>query len=572
MAIIQRFHSLTLFGRFLPVFATGAYALIASFAGVFSLPVLDRDEARFAQATVQMLETGDFLNIRFQEQERNRKPGGAYWAQAASVSAFSTPHARDIWAFRLPSVGAAVAATLFTYAIGSTLFSRQTGVLAGFMLASAPGFLSEATIAKTDALLVAAVCGAMASLAQIQKARIEGQSLSPWWAASFWVALSIGALVKGPIAPFVGIAAAVLINIGTPWRVAWRDLRPGLGVLAFGLLVGPWFLAINAATEGRFFAEAVGQDMLGKIGAPQERHGGPIGYHLALAPLLLWPATGAIPAAITGAVKFWRERRIGFLIAWLIPGWVLFELTATKLPHYTLPLYPALCLLAAEATRRGLGSHPVAAKSGAVLYLLSGLMIAGLLAALSFYAGSASQRMPFFLAALTLIATTLAITRAYLRGQTQKALVAACFASSAIVWVTFAGLATQLDQLDVSRRIQSTLIAHGIHPLRNGALPAVIAGYHEPSIVFMLGTQTRLADGATAAKLAIGSEVGAAIIEAREGEAFAAHIKASREAGGAPPIDVIGAVSGVNYSTGKGVEVVIYRIGAVPGSAAPERP
>ena len=44
--------------------------------GIASLPVIDRDEARFAQASVQMAETGDLMDIKFQDQNRYKKPSG----------------------------------------------------------------------------------------------------------------------------------------------------------------------------------------------------------------------------------------------------------------------------------------------------------------------------------------------------------------------------------------------------------------------------------------------------------------------------------------------------------------
>jgi 4-amino-4-deoxy-L-arabinose transferase-like glycosyltransferase len=77
---------------------------------MFTVPALDRDESRFAQATVQMLETGDFTNINFQDDPRHKKPVGIHWLQAASVSLLSSPEARAIWAYRIPSLLAAMLA------------------------------------------------------------------------------------------------------------------------------------------------------------------------------------------------------------------------------------------------------------------------------------------------------------------------------------------------------------------------------------------------------------------------------------------------------------------------------
>src|SRR5205807_3805502 len=111
------------------LFGVRPYALLVGFClflylpGISAIPALDRDEARFAQATRQMLETGDFLRIRFQDEARNKKPAGIYWLQAVSVSAFSTPAATAIWPYRLPSLLGGIAAVLLTFGIGAALFA-----------------------------------------------------------------------------------------------------------------------------------------------------------------------------------------------------------------------------------------------------------------------------------------------------------------------------------------------------------------------------------------------------------------------------------------------------------------
>src|SRR3989442_16009695 len=93
--------------------------------GISAIPPLDRDEARFAQATRQMLETGDFLRIRFQDEARNKKPAGIYWLQAAAVGAFSTSASTAMWPYRLPSLLGGIAAALLTFAFGAALFRGE---------------------------------------------------------------------------------------------------------------------------------------------------------------------------------------------------------------------------------------------------------------------------------------------------------------------------------------------------------------------------------------------------------------------------------------------------------------
>src|SRR5579885_1217591 len=118
--------------------------------GIAALPVLDRDEARFAQATRQMLESGDFLRIRFQDEARNKKPVGIYWLEAASVAALSDAESTAIWPYRLPSLLGAVVAVLLTFALGSALVGREAALLGAALLASALGLVAEAHLAKTD--------------------------------------------------------------------------------------------------------------------------------------------------------------------------------------------------------------------------------------------------------------------------------------------------------------------------------------------------------------------------------------------------------------------------------------
>jgi 4-amino-4-deoxy-L-arabinose transferase-like glycosyltransferase len=94
-------------------------SLGAFLPGFTSLQPFDRDEPRFAQASKQMLETRDFVDIRFQDEARHKKPVGIYWLQAGSVAigeALGVPQARTtIWLYRLPSLIGAIATVLLTY-------------------------------------------------------------------------------------------------------------------------------------------------------------------------------------------------------------------------------------------------------------------------------------------------------------------------------------------------------------------------------------------------------------------------------------------------------------------------
>src|SRR5674476_810452 len=131
------------------------FSLIAFLPGFFQIPPVDRDEARFAQATKQMVESGEYVDIRFQDEVRYKKPVGIYWLQAAALKAgeaLGVPNARTtIWLYRLPSLFGAIGAVLLTYWAALAFVARRTALLAALMMASSVLLGVEARLAKTDA-------------------------------------------------------------------------------------------------------------------------------------------------------------------------------------------------------------------------------------------------------------------------------------------------------------------------------------------------------------------------------------------------------------------------------------
>ncbi len=187
---------------------------------------MDRDEPRFAQASKQMLETGDFVDIRFQEEARHKKPVGIYWLQSASVAmgkVLGVPDAqRQIWLYRIPSLLGAVAMVLLTYWAALAFLSRPGAMIAALMMAGSVLLGVEARLAKTDAVLGALSVAAMGFLARAYlAARAPGiaTGLERRHLLLFWIVIGMAVLVKGPITPLVAALA-----IGT---LAIRDRGAG---------------------------------------------------------------------------------------------------------------------------------------------------------------------------------------------------------------------------------------------------------------------------------------------------------------------------------------------------------
>ena len=526
-------------------------ALIAGLPGLFAMPVLDRDEPRFAEASAQMLESGDFVSISFQETPRNKKPAGIHWLQAASVAALSSVEKRQIWAYRLPSlIGAMLAAAGCAWG-AAAFFGPRGGLIAGAALGSSLILSTEAFLATTDAALCAAITWMMAALARLYAAG-RGELAAPAGArALFWAALAASILLKGPIGPMVA-AATMLALWAWDRQAAWlKRLEWRWGLLLVLAVCGPWALAISISTDGGFWHGAVVDDMAAKLAGGQESHGGPFGLHALLTPLLLFPATILAPA---GLVWGWRHRSeipARFALCWLAPSWLVFELAPTKLPHYTLPLYGALAWLIAGALGQPIGRISRRAGAGLGLLVAAALAGAGVWAASRY--GGPSSRGWAIAAAIPLAGAGAAALLVLSERRTMAALAAACVLAVIGHDLLAAGLGPSLKPLWVSSRLALAARVEGLDP-RNGTTPGPIAvtGYEEPSLVFLLGTRTEVGDADDAA--AAIAEGRPAIVERRRLPAFQAALKAD-DARAWPAAEV----RGLDYSKGKPVDLVLYR-------------
>lgn len=528
-----------------------ALCLVCFLPGLFSLQPMDRDEPRFAQAAKQMLETGDPIDIRFQGEARHKKPVGIYWAQSAVVAAaeaLGVPGARTrIGLYRIPSLLGATAAALLTYWAGLALLPRRGALLAAGLLAASLVLAAEARLAKTDALLCACAVAAMGALARTWLGRRAGPP-SLGTAGIFWLALALGILVKGPMVPLFAGLPALALSIRARSAAWLRALRPGPGLLLVLVLVAPWFVAIAWKSGGAFYGEAVGHDMLGKVGSGREQHGAPPGTYLLAALATFWPGAAFAALSLPFAWANRREDAVAFLLAWIGPAWLLFEAVPTKLPHYVLPLMPALAILTVLAL--GGGALDPGRRGARAAALLVVLVPVGLAAGLTGAAWHLDGAVPWAGLPLLLGAAGAAWLswRAFARGGAERALVAGILASALLSPAVFGPVQGALASLKVSPRLAAIRDRLACPEPRVASL-----GYREPSLVFLIGTDlTMLGSGAEAADFLGRGGCRLVLVEGRFAGAF--------EAARAPLAGVseVGRVSGLNISTGRRVEVAAY--------------
>jgi 4-amino-4-deoxy-L-arabinose transferase-like glycosyltransferase len=533
-------------------------SLIAFLPGFFQIPPVDRDEAYFAQATKQMIETGDYVDIRYQDDVRYRKPVGIYWLQASVVNAASAlgfPDARTtIWLYRVPSLIGAIGAVLGTYWCALAFVSSRGAILAALMMMSSAILGVEARLAKTDAFLLFTTVVAMAVLARVYLAPRRGEPLpGPWALALFWTALAFGILIKGPlILMVVGLAAAALsiLDRSARWLLALRPL-PGIAWLC--LLVLPWFVAIYARVGSEFLVASVGEDMLAKVANSREAHGAPPGTYVLLFFATFFPASilAGLAAPAVWAVR--REAAARFLLAWLVPSWLVFEAVVTKLPHYVLPLYPAIAILIAGAVETKVLSQRRWLVRGVMWWFLVPIIVSvvAVVGAVIIERDLVLLAWPFFAASVVcgLFAWQLyddeGAERAFMR------------AAEGAVLMAIAIYAFVVPSLEPA--FPSVALADVLHESHCEDPVAASAGYEAPSLVFLAGTKTHFTDAAGAADFLLKGPCHFAFVDMRQQRAFALRAEAIGLRYDRGPV-----VEGYDISIGKPIAMAVFESASAP--------
>lgn len=375
--------------------------------GLHAVPPLDGDEARYADAAREMCAAHNWRAVivpHIEGAPRLNKPPLVYWLEAGSAyvvsggapEAMSYPDATKrerrgqreltgspptrthvftggIGAYRLPSVVATILAVLIIWRLGCQMFAPPCALLAAALWAGCFLVVVDARLARTDQVLALFTCAAQWALWNLWRRDDAGFC----WRLLLWSAIGLGMMTKGPVTPgVVGLTVLAICVVTRNW--SWlRRLHWVSGLFILAIICVPWVALALQFIGGRTFWQVTWHELVLRGVSASGGRAGPAGYHLVLLSGLFWPGgLLVIPAAI---LAFRRGLRWGgaraskvdgsradtkfcgllipqmgrsaefFCLAWIIPSWIVCELIETKLPHYPLPLYPAIALLCARA-------------------------------------------------------------------------------------------------------------------------------------------------------------------------------------------------------------------------------
>ena len=323
--------------------------------GTWGIPLIDRDEPRFAEASREMIERGDYIVPHFNNQLRLDKPPLAYWAQVASYRILG----ENDFGARFPSAIAAALIAIVVLTWGRQIGGERVGWWAAIIFTLSLQTFLHAKAAVADMWLVLFMTLAhRAGWELIANREVQNGKWRLW--CVFYVSLALGFLAKGPIAwtPLLTIAAMKFFVRDVPFARHFKFVR---GILLMLAIVALWGIPALIQTHGEFLRIGIGRHVVGRSFGAMEGHGSnSLGIYLLLLPFYfvtvfasLFPWSIKLPAL---AKKLWRER--GWtadgqhIDLYLVCGagiiFVIFTLIKTKLPHYTLPAFPLLALLVAR--------------------------------------------------------------------------------------------------------------------------------------------------------------------------------------------------------------------------------
>ncbi len=541
-----------------------AYLLIVIFClahflpGISSIPPIDRDEPRFAQATKQMIESGNYVDIRFQNETRYKKPIGIYWLQAASVKLLNPLRLNEIWAYRIPSLIGATVAVVITAQLGFLMFNPITGLLAALLMASCMILNVEARLAKTDAILLACTLAAEYGLAKAYLLRHSNPTELGWPSIlAFWTAQSLGFLIKGPLLLLITLGTTLALRtFDKKKNAAWLiSLKPLIGLLFMLLTVSPWFIVIMAASHGEFVSQSIGHDFLAKIWQGQDRGALPPGLHMLVFPLVFFP--GSI-LAMLALPDIWANRKddhLLFCLSWIIPTWIAFELSLTKLPHYVLPTYPTIALLAAYFATKGFPAfrnqqNRIILWAAFCFWLIAGASVA---IALTYVPILLTKEINVFgvISGILMFFWVTYFLLAY-KKQSLHQLTVLFVGSLLASIIAFGFTLPSLKNVWLSREIVQIAAQVNLCP----TLSLASSAFNEPSLIFLAGTRTKVDNvGGEIAQSLRKDSCTLGVIDNRHENEFLESFRTDA----IKPVE-LARIAGFNIGSGRKTELTLYRL------------
>lgn len=520
----------------------------------------DRDEPRFSRATVEMVESGNYLFPTFNGQLRPDKPILIYWLMSIPVRLLGPSELSCRMVAPLAALLAAALTVWVTRRIALRFLpspeASSSAVFAGLLMLLSPLMMVSGTAATTDALLLACITAAIAAFFL---SWFEG--FRPLHLIFLTLPLAAALLTKGP----VGLALPLLVILAVLILQGRGKLAPSryggwlllAAVLAAGLFLA-WGLPANRATQGEFLRIGLGKHVVGRSLNAMESHGGRsfifVFYYIPILIVTFFPWTLYLPRLFTAGARPFRS----LLLCWILPILILMSLVATKLPHYILPAWPALAAATALAIHRAskegvAGNRSWPARTGLVLFLAVGLALGLGLTIAPWFLPLSGIRTEAVATGALILSMVGRVWQDYRTARHGQAAVRLALGMTLLILSAGLFLLPALEPYKLSPMLAST-----IRDQVPAALPVSTCGYGEPSFNFYLGRgPVTPIEGPDLPAWAASREAGILVATEEKLDAFGSGFDT-------PRIQTLDIIPGFNYSQGRKVRIHILVKTAAP--------
>jgi len=314
-------------------------------------------------------------------------------------------------------------------------------------------------------------------------------------------------------------------------------------------------------TDGAFYIESLGKDFGGKVVSGQESHGAPPGSHSLAIWATLWPASLFLLPGLAYAARILRSRSksrialsLRLTLCWVVPFWGLIEIMPTKLPHYGLPVFPALCLLMGVAIlsmSRAKGFGKTRAAAGLIFIFITATIFTGIIFVQATYGDRETAIVSWVFCGaaggLAIIAGAMLWVR-----KIQPALGATLLSSIIMMVGTYGYILPNLTAFKTSERLAAELERFAPN-VESGAIHS--PHFTEPSLVYHVGTHINLKAGPV--DLSTGGLVILNRLREETQELTENLLQSSQNRGLC--LQTSNTVKGFNYSKGNPVDMVILK-------------
>ncbi|MGH7797167.1 MAG: glycosyltransferase family 39 protein [Candidatus Binatia bacterium] len=362
-------------------------ALIAVlFYQLGSAALFEPDEGRNAEKAREILVLNDWVTPHENFHPVLDKPILLYWLIALAYWLFGVSE----WAARLPSALAALACIALVYRFAQLRWGRWVALWSALILLTSVEFFVLARIVIFDITLTFFLTLALCSF--YAAAHAESARQRRIRSIAMYLALAGATLIKGLIGLAVpGIVIFFYLLLSKQWGVLRRmDLIPG--VVLFLAIVLPWYLVAEERNPGYLYYY-FWEEHFGRFATTEFERAQPWYYFIGVGLIGFFPWTLLLPLV---AKKTWQEKfddRTLYLILWVVVPFLFFSVSKSKLPHYILPIFPPLAMLAASALVRLYQESPAKLQFALSLTWWSQTVTALYLAAGSFFPGILARQI-----------------------------------------------------------------------------------------------------------------------------------------------------------------------------------